>query len=348
MAHLFQICILTLADGDDMLAYYRFYLLLFSSSSQQEVMGIRCLADLRAASQSRFPTKLLLIANLVGPEALGVIWHCLISKIFRSRQLLRIVYILHDQNPHPGEKYLRTLIAQHVMCALADKIIVHSPKRTMVSMYSRKLEFVHLPAWSLVDVVDDSVQLTDCVKKPYLLLFGRYQSYKISSDFIRKFDLYLSYIHSFGLHLIVAGRGWSSFLSRFQLSGVTIFDEYLPHSQAISLISSSIGILLPYSSATQSGVFALADVLSVPVIYTDIYELKEQSMIMNNLISFPCKWGEPRSFPGILQALSGACSNVRLAKDNDSVSVCDARRSSAVRTLRRIVLEELSYVSPRA
>ncbi|XOV67383.1 MAG: glycosyltransferase [Fluviicola sp.] len=113
--------------------------------------------------------------------------------------------------------------------------------------------------------------------KKYLLFFG----------FIRKYkglDLLLEALHQLDeeYHVIVAGEVYGSFdeyqtlIDQYQLQErVHMFTEYISDEEVKTYFSAADVCLLPYKSATQSGITAIAHHFEMPIIATDVGGLKE-------------------------------------------------------------------------
>ncbi|MCR9173129.1 MAG: glycosyltransferase [bacterium] len=114
-------------------------------------------------------------------------------------------------------------------------------------------------------------------EKKYLLFFG----------FIRKYkglDLLLEALHRLDeeFHVIVAGEVYGSFddyqelIDKYQLQDrVHTFTEYISDEEVKTYFSAADVCMLPYKSATQSGITAIAHNFEMPIIATDVGGLKE-------------------------------------------------------------------------
>ncbi len=115
------------------------------------------------------------------------------------------------------------------------------------------------------------------VEKKYLLFFGFIREYK-------GLDLLLNALANLpdGYELIVAGEIYGSFdkyqeiIDEERLSKrVHLFNEYIPDDEVTTYFSASDVCILPYKSATQSGITAIAHHFDLPIIATDVGGLKE-------------------------------------------------------------------------
>lgn len=113
--------------------------------------------------------------------------------------------------------------------------------------------------------------------KKYLLFFGFIRDYKgldLLLDALKELDE--SY------HVIVAGEVYGSFdkyHSQIESLGIRnrvhLFTKYISDDEVKTYFSASDVCMLPYKSATQSGITAIAHHFEMPIIATDVGGLKE-------------------------------------------------------------------------
>jgi glycosyltransferase involved in cell wall biosynthesis len=114
-------------------------------------------------------------------------------------------------------------------------------------------------------------------EKKYLLFFGFIRGYK-------GLDLLLQALPKLddSIEVIVAGEIYGSFdayqeiIDKEKLSDrVHLFTDYISDDQVSDYFSASDVCMLPYKSATQSGITAIAHHFDLPIIATDVGGLKE-------------------------------------------------------------------------
>jgi len=115
--------------------------------------------------------------------------------------------------------------------------------------------------------------------RPLLLFAGFVRPYKGLDILLDALPAVLAQIP---VHLLVAGEFWQgSELYREQIDwlgigdAVTILDAYLPNELLAACIRRADVVVLPYRSATQSGIIQLAFGQGTPVITTDVGGLAE-------------------------------------------------------------------------
>ena len=109
-----------------------------------------------------------------------------------------------------------------------------------------------------------------------LLFFGLIRKYKGLDILLRAFDSLPS-----DYRLIIAGEPYGDFSEYAGLieasparERIRLFDRYIPDSEVPYFFSAADAVVLPYRSATQSGVGALASHFEVPMIVTDTGSLR--------------------------------------------------------------------------
>lgn len=111
----------------------------------------------------------------------------------------------------------------------------------------------------------------------YLLFFGIIRKYK-------GLDLLIEAMSKLGseYQLIIAGEVYGSFdeyqnlIDQYGLNDrVHVFNRYIPDDQVGLYFSASDVCVLPYRSATQSGIISISKHFEIPVIATDVGGLKE-------------------------------------------------------------------------
>lgn len=114
-------------------------------------------------------------------------------------------------------------------------------------------------------------------KNKYLLFFGFVRDYK-------GLDLLLEAMSDLSedIHLIVAGEVYGSFEKYNRLidllnlkDRVHVYDKYIADSEVATYFSAADVCVLPYKSATQSGITAIAHHFDLPIVATDVGGLKE-------------------------------------------------------------------------
>jgi glycosyltransferase involved in cell wall biosynthesis len=112
-----------------------------------------------------------------------------------------------------------------------------------------------------------------------LLFFGYVRKYKGLDTLL---DAVARLPHNLGVHLIVAGefydpeRAYRDQINALKIGDrVTLRSDYLPNEEVRTYFSAADAVVLPYRSATQSGITQIAYNFGTPVIATDVGGLRE-------------------------------------------------------------------------
>jgi glycosyltransferase involved in cell wall biosynthesis len=196
---------------------------------------------------------------------------------------IRRVVICHNVLPHehvPGARHLTRATLWH-----ADLLVTHAPQQVdelrglglgsvpvLPAFHPRFVADDLAPAPSAATVAAERLRLGN--PELLLLFFGAVRPYKgldLALEALTLVDPALDW------KLIVAGRFWKGrdrydrLVSRLGLSGrIDIRDGYVGNEEAALLFAAADGAVLPYRSATQSGVAQLAFAYGTPVVATRV------------------------------------------------------------------------------
>jgi glycosyltransferase involved in cell wall biosynthesis len=200
----------------------------------------------------------------------------------KLKQTTKVVSIIHNALPHERSKI--DGILSHYFFRKNSKIVTLSGavREQLASKYNHlSIQTLLHPTYnhfgSAIDKETACSQLNIDSLKTYLLFFGLVRDYK-------GLDLLLNTLKFLpdDIHLIIAGETYGSFenyqeiINRDNLrERVHHFDQYIP-DQAVHLYFSCADLcVLPYKSATQSGITAIALELDTPVLATNVGGLSE-------------------------------------------------------------------------
>lgn len=169
-------------------------------------------------------------------------------------KLLRIelVFTIHDWNPHPG-KQARAVALYNLFVRkyLADSFITFSSVEC-----DKPVHRFTLSGFPLSKSLEP---------EGYFLFFGRIESYK-GLEHLNKICQKM-HMDGFSHHFIIAGKGENCNLSLLrELPNVRVLNYFHTDEELSALISRCIAVVLPYSSATQSGVIIQAYSHGKPVV----------------------------------------------------------------------------------
>lgn len=179
----------------------------------------------------------------------------IILKVFGKR----LVFTIHDWEPHEGRQAKSVkLYNWFVKKILASEFVVFSPVNS-----NKKVHELKLAGFS---------RKSSYEHKEHYLFFGRIEPYKGLSNLV-KISKRLS---ERGDHtpIIVAGSGEDPAIHELsKMDNVTVINRYIEDSEVDSLFGKAYCSLLPYQSATQSGVIIQSYSYGTPVVSFDVGSL---------------------------------------------------------------------------
>jgi glycosyltransferase involved in cell wall biosynthesis len=236
-----------------------------------------------------FPWTWLRAAGTIRRESPDVVvfqwWHPItaLSSWYVARQArkagTRVVFVCHNAWPHEGfplaEKLTRmALQTAHSIVALSDPV-ASELRRLLPEM---PVAVIPHPPFSVLESTGDSVvnlwrdRIEARPDAKIVLFFGNVRPYKGLRDLV---DAFPRVTASTNAVLVVAGTFFESiedYRARIQELGlansVRLFDGYVPNEQVAPLFELSDLVVLPYRSASQSGVIPLAATFRKPVVAT--------------------------------------------------------------------------------
>lgn len=191
----------------------------------------------------------------------------------RCIQLIKCpkIVTIHDPVPHIGEKHIgHKLINNFAMSRSCDEVIVHCQLDAMKirRYYFIKREKILVSSLGIHDLYLTEHQYDE---KKQALFFGRIQKYKGLKYFIEA-QKYVEKIYP-EFKFVIAGRGDDLGKYKKYIKDQTKFvvlDRYIENNEVDKLFAESQIVVLPYISATQSGVLLTAFAYGKPVVGADV------------------------------------------------------------------------------
>lgn len=195
---------------------------------------------------------------------------------------LKLVFTIHDWNPHKGNMTRATRLYNRVVESfLADHFVVFSPADTDVSCTVLKLS----------GFKSDFEKLN--APNQSFLFFGRIQPYKGLHNLVniaKKVKIKMP-----DAVINVMGDGSDMALDDLlALSNVNVTNKFISEDDLNSQLRKTTAVILPYNSATQSGVIIKSFSIGVPVIAFDVGALKDY--INNGSDGVLVRHGDVKSF----------------------------------------------------
>jgi glycosyltransferase involved in cell wall biosynthesis len=210
-----------------------------------------------------------------------------LARFAKRRLRARVVFVCHNASPHEGFPLARALT--RLALGSGDRLValsegVAGELRSLVP--TARVSVVPHPPYS---VLDAAVPIANREKwdarvggvggTKIVLFFGNVRPYKGLADLI---DAFPQVARASNAILVVAGTFFEpidSYRARVDELGirdsVRLFDEYIPNEDVASLFDMSDLVVLPYRTASQSGVIPLAAMFRKPVVTTNVGGLPE-------------------------------------------------------------------------
>ena len=203
------------------------------------------------------------------------IWNAFIMLFIRKD--VKKVEVIHDVIPHSDSKGKK--LANKVTCKLADYVLIRNQmyKKDVHKLYKVNEEnIIVMPLWRFYPPknIDSSCE--------YFLFFGRIRKYKGLDNMIKIAEFCKN------INFCVVGSPDNESMSDVEklknMSNVTVVDREVDDKEMENYFRKAKAVLLPYTSATQSGVIVDSYKYSRPVIAYNVGAVKEQ--IVNNETGF--------------------------------------------------------------
>ena len=200
-------------------------------------------------------------------------WNSLIQKELKS---IPSVVFVHDPHPHPDlpGKFYEIMENASIRRAARCVVLSEGLKPFLVDRGCDQdcIDVVPLGPF----VYTPSIQpVPHKNRTPTLLFFGRILPYKGLKTLLYS---YIEVRKNFPCQLVIAGDGdISSYLDKLEhLQDVTLVNRWIGENEIGEFFTRSDLVVLPYSSASQSGVIPIAAAYGLPVIATRVGGLSEQ------------------------------------------------------------------------
>jgi len=234
----------------------------------------------------------LLIINWFHPVMFPV--YFIITFISKRIFKIKILFICHNVLPHEKNFPFSRIITKLSFSGI-DYFIVHSKsdRKDLLNLY-KKANIIDgfLPVH---DTFDEDNNSTQKIQKNTILFFGYVRNYKGLDLLIQAMPYVLKRIN---INLLIAGEFWQNkneyinLINKFKISkNIKLIDKYIPMDQLKNYFDAVDLVVLPYRSATQSGIVQLSYNFNKPVIASNVGGLSEA--IFNNKTGYLTKPNDP-------------------------------------------------------
>ncbi|MBB4036270.1 glycosyltransferase involved in cell wall biosynthesis [Dysgonomonas hofstadii] len=223
------------------------------------------------------------LINKYAPDILIIpYWMSFLSPAFGTVCLLlnkriKIVSLVHNAISHE-RTLLEKPLAKYFFNRCNGFIVMSEPVQKDLLLLKKNANILLQPH-PIYDQYGERTDKTNaCQKlgispdKKNLLFFGLIRDYKGLDILIES----MSYLDN-SYQLVIAGESYGSFEKYQNLidksplrDNIKVFEQYIPDDMVSTLFSASDVLVLPYRSATQSGVVAMAYQLELPMIATNV------------------------------------------------------------------------------
>lgn len=194
----------------------------------------------------------------------------------------KVISIVHNAVPHEKgvmDKSLSNYFFKRNKYCIA---LSEAVQKDISDIYPKvNVKVLHHPTYNHFgssvkkEVAIDFLKLDSKVK--YLLFFGLVRDYKGLDLLLKTMPLVNE-----ELHLVVAGEVYGEFKKYQEIidnnkltDRVHLHLKYIPDNEVKYYFSAAEAVVLPYKSATQSGIIAVAKHFHIPVVTTDVGGLRE-------------------------------------------------------------------------
>lgn len=201
-------------------------------------------------------------------------WIAVVQRELKGR--FPFAQIIHDVRPHPGPTGILYELHRLFYPSKADAVISLSEHvyRDLVRVYPGKAHILSRHGIILTGSSIDSEAVAD--RHRQFLFFGRIDRYKGLDILVKAFEIAQREDPAVRLEIVGSGRIRARLRRKIESLGITLVNRWVSEEEAASAIARCGVIVLPYTSATQSGVAAAALANGIPAIATNVGALPEQ------------------------------------------------------------------------
>lgn len=237
--------------------------------------GIKKLGTLLNAFNPRVYSEFVSIVKSIGPDIVHMTavheWNPMVAWVLKHYLKLPLVYTVFDPTPHEGSP-LYFVIPELLARKIPDAYIVQTDylKEDFVSKGYRSdiTHVIQLGSYSAITQWQDK----ELPKKNVILFFGRIDLHKGIETLLNAAPQVLDNLPDW--EIMIAGKGnFEPYRKLVTHDRIKIINRYIEDHEAADLFQQAKIVVLPYNSATSTGVVAIAYEFENPVIATDVGSL---------------------------------------------------------------------------
>jgi len=230
-----------------------------------------------------------------------------------------LIFTIHDLEPHPDSKSFFIRIYNYVVInLLADRIISFS--RGAITKQKHKDIFMYVPLCGF------EVKINKPKSGKYVLFFGRMEKYKGLNHLLCLIEEIVRL--RLDMNFVIAGKGNIDNIERFRKhTNVRIINRFVKDDEVFDLFAGASFTILPYDSATQSGVILLSYAHATPVIVYNIGCLNEY--VVNGKTGYIVGYKDNNAIVDILKTTNEdkirelSAGAIQLFQDRYSTAPCE-------------------------
>lgn len=223
-----------------------------------------------------------------------------IAKRVKKETKAKLLAICHNVIPHekrPGDK----LLTKSFLTKMDYFIVLSSDVKKDLEMFVKQPKYKVLPH-PVYSRFGERVNKEEALRKlklteaRYILFFGFIRDYKGLDVLIEALALIKD---KSNIKLIIAGefyddeKKYTDLIKKLKLEdNIIVFSDFIPADEVKYYFSAADAVVLPYKSATQSGIVQIAVNFRTPVIATDVGGLSE--VIKNNETGYIVETENPK------------------------------------------------------
>lgn len=306
----------------------------------------------RAFPMRRGPISLLM-AMLAGREPSGIAqaieadspdivldagssgWGGVVLKPLAGR--IPIAQIVHDVVPHPDLRSVIDAIPGYLQAPVADVFVALSDfSYRLLKRKHPNQACVRARLGIIMPAGEMDLQLV-AERRHRQLFFGRIYPYKGVDTLVKAFAIAKELDPQVELTVVGRGRIGRSVLRKISELGIGLDNRFIADSEIRQVLSSHGVMILPYTSATQSAVAALALANGMPCVATSVGGLPEQVIHRRNGLIVP-----PRDPEALAHAMVAISTDAEAARRMAEESLRIGREVYSWRTIGQDLLDDLA------
>jgi glycosyltransferase involved in cell wall biosynthesis len=202
------------------------------------------------------------------------LWVAIVQRMLRRR--IPFAEVIHDAIPHPGPRYLMYVLFRLIYRSWADVLVALSGCGYEVLKKQSTNKYLIQTRHGIILANASINSSLIAANRNKMLFFGQITVYKGINTLVKAYELAKQNNPDIELDIVGAGKIASDIREKINNLGIGLVNEYVPNDEVKKLFSSHGVLLMPYDSATQSGVASVALANGLPCIATDVGALPEQ------------------------------------------------------------------------